>query len=59
MGRIKEWVTNHKGAPVAIATGVAGVVGVIIWGLLPEKELPVKEDWGPPVKKNWYLESDD
>ena len=59
MGRIKEWVTNHKGATAAIATGVAGVMGVIIWGLLPEKELPVKEDWIPPVKKNWYLESDD
>ena len=59
MGRIKEWVTNHKGATAAIATGVAGVMGVIIWGLLPEKELPVNEDWIPPVKKNWYLESDD
>ena len=59
MGRIKEWITNHKGATAAIATGVAGVAGVIIWGLLPEKELPAKKDWIPPVKKNWYLESDD
>lgn len=49
MGRIKEWVINHKGAAPAIATSVAGVVGIIIWGLLSEKELPAKEDWIPPV----------
>jgi len=59
VGRIKEWVINHKGATAAIATSVAGVVGAIIWGLLPEKEPPIKEEWIPPAKKNWYLESDD
>ena len=59
MGKIKEWVKNYKGATATIATGVVGAVGVLIWGLLPEKEQSVKEKWIPPVKKNWYAESDD
>lgn len=59
MGKIKEWVKTHKGETAVIATGVAGVVGIIIWGMLPEKEQPVKHEWIPPVKKNWYMESDD
>ena len=59
MGKIKEWVKTHKGETVAITTGLATVIGVVICGLLPEKEQPIKEEWIPPVKKNWYMESDD
>ena len=64
MGKLTEWVKNHKGAAIAIASGFAGAVGTIVWGLLPEKEPTVneqdaKEEWVPPVKKNWYMESDD
>ena len=59
MGKVKEWVKNNKGKATAISTGLATVMGIIIWGLLPEKEQPVKEDWIPPVMKNWYMESDD
>ena len=59
MERIKEWVMNHKGKATAITTGIATVIGIVIWGLLPEKELPVKDEWIPPVKSNWYMESDD
>ena len=59
MGKVKEWAKNNKGKATAISTGLATVMGIIIWGLLPEKEQPVKEDWIPPVKKNWYMESDD
>ena len=59
MGKVKEWVKNNKGKATAISTGLAAVMGIIIWGLLPEKEQPVKEEWIPPVKKNWYMESDD
>lgn len=59
MGKVKEWVKNHKGETVAITTGLATVIGIVIWGLLPEKEQPIKAEWIPPVKKNWYMESDD
>lgn len=55
MGKIKEWVKNNKGKATVIST----VIGILIWGLLPEKEQPAKEEWIPPVKKNWYMESDD
>ena len=56
MGDFKKWVKNHKVASGAILTSI---VGIVVWGLLPEKEEPVKEEWIPPVKKNWYMESDD
>ena len=59
MGKLTEWVKNHKGAAIAIASGFVGVIGTLVWGLIPEKEQPVKEEWVPPVKKNWYMESDD
>jgi hypothetical protein len=59
MGKLTDWAKNHKGAVVAIASGFVGVIGTLVWGLLPEKEQPVKEEWVPPVKKNWYMESDD
>lgn len=59
MERIKEWAMNQKGKATAITTGIATVIGIVIWGLLPEKELPVKDEWIPPVKRNWYMESDD
>lgn len=59
MGKIREWLKNHKGETVAISTGLATVIGVVIWDFLPEKEQPIKEEWIPPVKKNWYMESDD
>ena len=56
MGDFKKWVKNHK---VAIGAILTSIVGIVVWGLLPEKEEPVKEEWIPPVKKNWYMESDD
>ena len=64
MGKLTEWAKNHKVAAIAISSGFAGVVGTIVWGLLPKKEPTVnepdvKEEWVPPVKKNWYMESDD
>lgn len=59
MGKIKEWVKTHKGATAAITAGVAGLVGLVVWGLLPEEDQPIKEEWIPPVKRNWYMESDD
>lgn len=59
MGKLTEWAKNHKGATIAIASGFAGIIGTLLWGLLPEKEQPVKEEWVPPAKKNWYMESDD
>lgn len=59
MGKIKEWVKTHKGETAAITTGFAGLGGFVVWGLLPEEEQPVKEEWIPLVKKNWYMESDD
>ena len=59
MEKFKKWAKNHKGTIGAIVTGFAGIVGIVVWGLLPEKEQPVKDDWIPPVKKNWYMESDD
>jgi hypothetical protein len=59
MGKITEWVTNNKGKTVAITTTIASAIAMVIWGLLPEKDPPVKEEWVPPVKKNWYMESDD
>lgn len=52
MGKIKEWVKTHKGVTAAITTGFAGLVGLVVWGLLPEEEQPIKEEWIPPVKKN-------
>lgn len=52
MGKIREWLKNHKGETVAISTGIATVIGVVIWGFLPEKEQPIKEEWIPPVKKD-------
>lgn len=52
MGKLKEWVKTHKGATTAITAGLAGLVGLVVWGLLPEEEQPVKEEWIPPVKKN-------
>lgn len=59
MGKIKEWVKTHKGATAAITAGFAGLVGLVVWGLLPEEEQPIKEEWIPPVKRNWHMESDD
>ena len=59
MGKLKEWVKNHKGTTIAITTGFVGLAGIVVWGLLPEAEKPIKEEWIPPVKKNWYMESDD
>lgn len=59
MGKFKEWAKNSKGAIAVISAGVAGAIGIVIWGLLPEKEQPAKEEWIPPIKKNWYMESDD
>ena len=59
MGKIKEWVKNHKGETATITTVLTTALGIVIWGLLPEKEEPVKDEWIPPVKKNWYMESDD
>ncbi len=59
MGKIKEWVKNHKGETAAISASVVSVAGIVIWGLLPEKEQPVKEAWIPPVRKNWHLKNDD
>lgn len=60
MSKFTVWAKNHKGTITAIATGVVGVVGSLVWGLLPEKEQPiVKDEWTPPRKKNWYMESDD
>ena len=59
MGKFTEWAKNHKGTISAITAGVAGVVAIVIWGLSPEKEQPIKDEWIPPVKKNWYIESDD
>ena len=59
MGKLTDWAINHNGAVVAIASGFVGVIGTLVWGLLPEEEQPVKEEWVPPVKKNWYMESDD
>lgn len=57
MGDLKNWVKNKKGT---IATITVGCLGILVWGLLPpEKEQPVKEEWKPPVKKDWYRESDD
>ncbi len=44
MGKFTTWAKKHKGA---IATGVAAVAGIIIWGLLPEKEKPAKKTWDP------------
>lgn len=37
MGKIKEWVKTHKGETVAITTGLATVIGVVIWGLATRK----------------------
>ncbi len=59
MGKIKEWVKNHKGETATITTLLAATVGILIWGFLPEEKQPVKEEWRPPVKKDWYRESDD
>lgn len=60
MSKFTAWAKNHKGTITAITTGVAAVAGILVWGLLPEKEQPiVKDEWIPPVKKNWYMESDD
>ncbi len=59
MGKIKEWVKKHKGTTTAITMCLTTALGVLIWGLLPEEEQPVKEEWRPPVKKDWYRESDD
>lgn len=60
MGKFTAWAKNHKGTITAIATGAACVMGILVWGLLPEKEQPiVKDEWIPPAKKNWYFESDD
>jgi len=56
MSKFTKWAKKHKGA---IAAGAAAVAGILIWGLLPEKEKPAKKTWTPPVKKNWYMESDD
>lgn len=56
MGKLKEWVKTHKGTTAAITVGL---VGILVWGLQPGEEPPVKEEWIPPVKKNWYMESDD
>lgn len=56
MGKFTKWAKKHRSA---IATGVVAVAGILIWGLLPEKEKPAKKTWTPPVKKNWYMESDD
>ena len=59
MRKFSEWARNHKGTVAAIGTGIAGLAGTLTWGLLPEEEQPVKEEWIPPKKKNWYMESDD
>ena len=59
MGKLTKWAKNHKGTIIAIATGVEATTGLVVWGLLPAKEQPVKKEWIPPVKKNWYLPSDD
>ena len=59
MGKLTNWTKRHKGAVATIASGFVVVIGTLVWGLLPEKEQPVKEEWVPPVKKNWYMESDD
>lgn len=61
MGKFTRWAKNHKGTLIAIATGVAAATAAVVWGLLPAQEqpVPVKEEWIPPVKKNWYFPSDD
>ncbi len=61
MGKFSKWAKNHKGTLAAIATGVTVTTVAVVWGLLPAKEqpVPVKHEWIPPVKKNWYLASDD
>ena len=59
MRKIKEWTKKHKGETAAITTVLAGVVGIIIYGLLPPEEQSHKEEWIPPVKKNWYMPSND
>ena len=59
MGKFTKWAKNHKGTITTIATGVAVFAGILVWGLLPEAEQPVKKEWTPPRKKNWYMESDD
>lgn len=60
MSKFTNWAKTHKGTVATIATGFAGLVGLLVWGLLPEKEQPiVKDEWIPPAKKNWYFESDD
>ena len=47
MGKIKEWVRTHKGATTGITAGLAGLVGLVVWGLQPEEE-PVKEEYVYP-----------
>lgn len=59
MGKLKKWAKNHKGTIATIAVGIAGAVGIVIWGLLPEQEQPIKKEWISPAKRNWYMESDD
>ena len=59
MSKVTKWAKDHKGAIATIAAVAVGVVGIVIWGLTPEKEQPVKAEWIPPVKRNWYMESDD
>lgn len=57
MGKLTKWAKKYKGP---IITAAVCLTGILVWGLLPEKEQPVKNDeWIPPVKKNWYMESDD
>jgi len=57
MGKLTKWAKKYKGP---IITAAVCLTGILVWGLLPEKEQPIKNDeWIPPVKKNWYMESDD
>ena len=37
MGKIREWLKNHKGETVAISIGLSTVIGVVIWGLSTRK----------------------